>query len=168
MWKEIQELWRQVNGPWAVMMDFNCILNSNKRIRSPISMAKIREFRNCVGSYGLQDLKSTRAFFTWCNKQIRKSRVYNKIDRVLVNLDWDTMLPTSEIHYMNEGLYNHCPAIIRWEGAKQTRRKQFKYFNMWSKAAEFKEKVHDSWRIECRGRRMFQLYGKLSRLKSVL
>ncbi|KAK4708977.1 hypothetical protein R3W88_029902 [Solanum pinnatisectum] len=168
MWKEIQELWRQVNRAWAVMGDFNCVLNNNERIGSPISMAEIREFRNCVGSCGLQDLKFTGAFFTWCNKQIRESRVYNRIDRVLVNSDWDTMLPTSKVHYMNEGLYDHCPAIIRWEGAKQSKRKKFKYFYMWSKAAEFKEKVHNSWRLECRGRRMLQLYGKLNRLKPVL
>ncbi|KAK4713267.1 hypothetical protein R3W88_019174 [Solanum pinnatisectum] len=70
-------------------------------------MVEIREVRICVGSYGLQELKFTGAFFTWCNKQNRDIRVYNRIDRVLVNSDWNTMLPASEVHFMNEGLFDH-------------------------------------------------------------
>lgn len=61
-------------------------------------MAKIRDFKNYVGSCGLQDLDSTGAYYTWNNKQPGENRVYSKIDRVLVNEDRRSMLPASKVH----------------------------------------------------------------------
>lgn len=68
---------------------------------------------------------------------------------------------------MNEGLYNYCSAIINWDDGGQRTRKQFRYYNIWSLAPGFKKKVEDSWRKPIRGTSMYQLVGKLNRLKVV-
>ncbi|KAG5617788.1 hypothetical protein H5410_017612 [Solanum commersonii] len=43
-------------------------------IGRPITLAEIRDFRKCVDDNGLQDLKSTGAFYTWNNKQRGEDR----------------------------------------------------------------------------------------------
>lgn len=93
-------------------------------------MAKIRDFKKCVENCDLYDLKSTGAYFTWNNKQEGDDKVLSKIDRVLVNSGWLTLLPASTVHYTEEGLYDLCAAIISWEKGDNKKKKQFKYFNM--------------------------------------
>ncbi|XP_019258688.1 PREDICTED: uncharacterized protein LOC109236903 [Nicotiana attenuata] len=168
LWKDIEEIYKYNKGPWAVMGDFNNVLNTDERIGSKVIMAETKEFRQYVDTCCLQELKSTGAFYTWNNKQSGKDRVMSRIDRVLVNFDWMTMLPASTVHYMTEGLYDHSPAIISWDNRKQMGNKHFKYFNMWSMDPDFKDKVAESWSIGINGTKMYQIVGKLNRLEGVL
>ncbi|XP_060189094.1 uncharacterized protein LOC132618052 [Lycium barbarum] len=168
LWDAIQQINDRITGPWGIMGDFNCILKQEERLGSPVTLAEIREFTECVDRCGLQDLKSSVSYYTWSNKQKGDDRVYSKIDRVLVNTDWITLLPTSRVHFLNEGLFDHCPAIISWEDGNKGVVRQFKYFNMWSSAPDFKEKVERSWNEHSMGRKMFRVRGKMQRLKKVL
>ncbi|XP_070031877.1 uncharacterized protein [Nicotiana tomentosiformis] len=98
LWQDIKEVYDKINGLWAVMGDFNC------------------------------DLKSSRAFYTWNNKQ-------------------------EEQH--------------REEGNKKQNR-VFIYFNIWSQAPDFRERVVNGWKTKRRGTKMYELVGKLDNLKSAL
>ncbi|XP_047258946.1 uncharacterized protein LOC124891184 [Capsicum annuum] len=131
-------------------------------------MAEIIDFKVCVGQCGLQDLRSAGSFYTWSNKQQGVARVYSKIDRVLVNDEWVSNLPASKACFLQEGLYDHCPVLVHWEKHNMSRTRQFRYFNMWSLAPDFLRKIKSSWDERIVGRRMFQVVGKLNRLKSVL
>lgn len=75
-------------------------------------MAEVREFKYCVEACGLQDLRSSGSYCTWNNKQQGSDRVYSKIDRVLTNYECIMDIPASEVYFVNEGLFDHCPAII--------------------------------------------------------
>lgn len=99
-------------GAWAVMGDFNCVANWNERIGSPVSYSKMRDFRQCIGTCDLHDLKSSGAFYTWTNKHTDNSRVYSRIDRVLVSKEWITDLSDSEVHFGMRVLFDHCPTTI--------------------------------------------------------
>nr|XP_016460478.1 PREDICTED: uncharacterized protein LOC107783960 [Nicotiana tabacum] len=46
--------------------------------------------------------------------------------------------------------------------------RHFKYFNMWSMDPDFKDKVAESWNKEINGTKMYQIVGKVNRLKRVL
>ncbi|XP_070008393.1 uncharacterized protein [Nicotiana sylvestris] len=113
LWEEIKKINEQMRGPWAVMGYFNCVLN-REDMGSQVRMSEIRDFKNCVEECELQEMKSSGAFYTWNNKQRSEDRVYSRIDRVLINTEWIIILPNSEVHYRNEGTYDHSPAIIRW------------------------------------------------------
>lgn len=95
--------------------DFNCVLNIEERLGSPMTMAEVREFRECVGKCDLQNIRYSGSYYTWNNKQPGGNRVYSKIDRVLVNHECISDLPTSAAKFLHEGLYDHCPVIIHWD-----------------------------------------------------
>ncbi|XP_075096182.1 uncharacterized protein LOC142174296 [Nicotiana tabacum] len=168
LWKDIEEIYKCNKGPWAVMRDFNNMLNIDERIGSKVTVAEIKEFRQCVDTCCLQELKSTGAFYTWNNKQSGEDRVMSRIDRVLANFEWITVLHASTVHYMTEGLYDHSPTIISWDNRKLMGNRHFKYFNMWSMDPDFKDKVVESWNKKINGTKMYQIVGKLNRLKGVL
>ncbi|XP_075096511.1 uncharacterized protein LOC142174589 [Nicotiana tabacum] len=112
LWEDIKSIHQMVNGPWAIMGDFNSILSTEERVGSSVTMAKIREFKKCMEECSLQDMRSSGAYYTWSNKQPGDSRVMSKIDRVLINYEWTIKLPASEVHYMQLGLFYHAPSII--------------------------------------------------------
>ncbi|XP_075099405.1 uncharacterized protein LOC107783472 [Nicotiana tabacum] len=120
LWQELEKIHGVTKKPWAVMGDFNCVLNRDKRVGSPITVSEIKEFKECVGRCSLQELKSSGSFLTWNNKHGDNSRVHNRIDKVLVNGDWVMKLPGSEVHFGNEGLMDHCPALINWDQGPQS------------------------------------------------
>ncbi|XP_070002799.1 uncharacterized protein [Nicotiana sylvestris] len=130
-------------------------------------MSEIREFKQCVEECTLQDIKSSGAFFTWNNKHGGDDRVYSRIGRVLVNNEWILALPNSEVYYRNEGTFDYCPAIISWVG-EQKKQYMFRYFNMWSLAPDYMEKVKQGWKTTKKGTKMYKLVGKLNSLKSKL
>ncbi|KAG5577523.1 hypothetical protein H5410_057657 [Solanum commersonii] len=168
LWQDIIELNGQCNRAWAIMGDFNCVLHTNERIGNKVKMAEIKGFKMCMETCGMKDLKYSGAFYTWNNKESGAEKVYSKIDRVMVNCEWQDELPASEAHFIHEGLSDHSPAIIRWEDGSQRGKSRFKYYNMWSLAKEFKERVKESWIPRIQGRNMYRLVGKLNRLKKVL
>ncbi|XP_070021406.1 uncharacterized protein LOC142181303 [Nicotiana tabacum] len=168
LWEDINQIGAKMDEPWAVMGDFNCILNREERIGSRVTMAKTRDFKQCIEACGLKELRSSGAFFTWNNKQEGDSRVYSRIDKVLVNTECMTELSPSEVRFMHKGTYDHCPTIINWEGGNVKRKKLFRYFNMWSILPEFQIRVQEVRKKEIHGTKMYQLIGKLNRTKSVL
>ncbi|XP_016433077.2 uncharacterized protein LOC107759612 [Nicotiana tabacum] len=168
LWKEIMDIHNHTRGPWAVKGDFNSVLHKEDRVGSPVTVAEIRDSRQCYDLCYFQELKSAGAYYTWNNKQSGVDRVLRKIDRILANIGWLSQLPTSMVNYMTEGLFDHSPAMINWENENQRINRPFKYFNIWSMDPEFKNKVGDRWIIKIRGTKMYQLVGKLNRLKRVL
>ncbi|XP_070009962.1 uncharacterized protein [Nicotiana sylvestris] len=79
-----------------------------------------------------------------------------------------TGLPASEVHFMNKGIYDHCPTIINWEGGNAEKKRQFIYFNMLSVIPEFQTRVQEVCEKNIQGAQMYKLVGKLNRTKSVL
>ncbi|XP_059278022.1 uncharacterized protein LOC132032416 [Lycium ferocissimum] len=150
------------------MGDFNCVLNREDSIGSPVTMVEMRKFMDCVDTCDMMEMTSSRTFYTWCNKQNGEAKVYSRIDRVLINNAWITRLPHSAVHYRSEGLYDHCPAVIRWQDNVRKNGRMFRYFNMWSSATDFKDRVEAGWRTTKRGTKMFELVGKMNNLKSTL
>ncbi|XP_074265657.1 uncharacterized protein LOC141588101 [Silene latifolia] len=155
-------------GPWGVCGDFNCVLNFNERIGREVSWADIAEFRDCVTVCGLMDIKGQGAFFTWNNKHAPSSRGFSRIDRFLVNDEWMDLYPDAYVHFLPEGLFDHNPCVYYRRNSGVQRKRQFKYYNMWSLYPEFKNVVHNSWNVYIPGTPMYQVVTKLKNLKGPL
>ncbi|XP_059283230.1 uncharacterized protein LOC132036850 [Lycium ferocissimum] len=166
-WPDIRRLQGKMIGPWAIMGDYNYVMERTERIGTPVTMAEIRDMRQCMEECELSELKSSGAYFTWCNKHSADKKVFSRIDRVVTNNDWVIDLPDSEVHFMNLGLYDHSPRIIQWEGGTK-QRQPFRYFNMWRLDPEYKLKVQGGWNTDRRRTKMYELVAKLNKLKGVL
>ncbi|XP_074308496.1 uncharacterized protein LOC141643297 [Silene latifolia] len=87
LWDSLTAMAPQV-GPWVVMGDFNIVRYSHEKIGNlPAHLPDMLDFNNCLSSCGLDDMQGTGNDFTWFNKQNPSTRVYSKLDRILVNGD---------------------------------------------------------------------------------
>ena len=83
----------------------------------------------------------------------------------MVNEEWISQFPWSHAHFMPEGLYDHCPCIIRFSEEIIRRTRPFKYFNMWKLDDNFEATVEGVWRLQLNGNKMFKVVSKLKLLK---
>ncbi|XP_074304581.1 uncharacterized protein LOC141639326 [Silene latifolia] len=153
-----------VTGPWLVLGDFNNVLFSNERLGKIVKDNEMAPFLSAVNNCGLQDMKTTGAFFTWNNKQASATRVFSRIDRVLVNgdllKDWSDWFA----HYQPEGEFDRCPCIVSCGDRSSGTKKPFKFFNMWTKVEDFGTLVTQHWQMQIQGTPMFKMVRKLKLL----
>uniref|UniRef100_A0A803PDG0 Reverse transcriptase domain-containing protein n=1 Tax=Cannabis sativa TaxID=3483 RepID=A0A803PDG0_CANSA len=164
LWKEMTTI--KVKESWLVLGDFNDILEKGERIGKKESYSHSK-FKECVIECQLEDVKQSGSFFTWKNKQKGEDRVYSKIDRIMANQRWLATFLNAEAMFLNEGLFDHTPALLTVYPTTSSSRKPFKYFRMWSSYPSFKQSVEDVWKVNVPGTNMFQVVTKLKALKKV-
>ncbi|XP_074314000.1 uncharacterized protein LOC141649204 [Silene latifolia] len=128
----------------------------------------MEDFQACVDHCALLDSPATGSFYTWNNKQEPSTRVYSRLDRVLVNQEWLQVRPDAYANFFNDGYFDHSPCIIQDSTTSFAGRKSFKFFNMWSKVPEFLPCVQHIWNTKWQGTKMFQVVMKLKSLKQPL
>lgn len=76
---------------------------------------------------GLEDVNYGGCRYTWSNKQDGDDRIYSKIDRVLANKAWLSMFANAEVNFMNEGLFDYSPEVLRIQPDVYWGKKLFRY-----------------------------------------
>ncbi|XP_074271551.1 uncharacterized protein LOC141595482 [Silene latifolia] len=148
--------------------DFNSLLNFNEILGSEVLWFEIRGFRHYVEYCGVTDIQAYGSYFTWNNKHSPSTRVFSRIDRCLINIEWSYLCPVSIAFFMNEGTFDHCPCICQRRNTVQNRRPSFKYFNMWIMDPSFIHIITLEWSKPISGVKMFQVVYKLKALKQPL
>ncbi|XP_074305620.1 uncharacterized protein LOC141640841 [Silene latifolia] len=121
LWDSLRQYQKDVRGPWIVGGDFNAIMAINERIRGAlITNAEMAPLAHVVQDCQSEDLGARGSIYTWTNTHEYGTKVYIRLDRVMVNVYWVDMLPDSYVHYLPEGLFDHCPGLIHFVGEFQT------------------------------------------------
>ncbi|XP_074298970.1 uncharacterized protein LOC141629962 [Silene latifolia] len=168
LWNNLIRIAGSTQGPWAVAGDFNCVLNADERIGGAFSRTDAEPFLNCIHQCELIDSPAMGATYTWNNKQCPADRVYSKLDRWLINQEWQNSFPDLIAQFLPEGLFDHTPCLVSNGSQQNVKVRPFKYFNMWSRAPNFHEVVQEGWQCHNKGTKMFELVKKLKNLKPLL
>ncbi|XP_074291219.1 uncharacterized protein LOC141617994 [Silene latifolia] len=155
---------------WTISLggDFNCVLTGTERLGGPVSNAEADPFQACLNTCGLTDLKATGAYYTWNNKQPPETRVYSRLDRMLLNQEWIHSFPNLFANFLPEGMFDHTPCLVSESPTLGIRKRSFKVFNIWSTTPGFLECVNTNWRNSVYGTKMYKVVRKLKLLKPVL
>ncbi|XP_074277574.1 uncharacterized protein LOC141601209 [Silene latifolia] len=148
-----QSLWNSLiqqshqTGPWVVMGDFNIVRYAHEKIsNTPPDLTDMTDFNSFLSECGLDDMHGSGIDFTWFNKQEVNTRVYSKLDRVLINADWLISFTQTTAQFLPPGIYDHCPALLSFS-KDPLPKKQFKFLNCWIDHPEFLTKVAEAWQI---------------------
>ncbi|XP_020266638.1 uncharacterized protein LOC109842142 [Asparagus officinalis] len=170
LWEDLLNFKRNVNYPWLVGGDFNAITKSDEKIGgAQITDTGADDFQSFITSSQLMHIKTTGCFFTWCNKQDSSTRIWSRLDRILVNEDWIQKYTISQVEYLVPLCSDHSQGLINVvDDNVAIGKKPFKFFSMWAKHPDFLRMVNSIWNDEIRGYNMFRFYSKLKNLKPAL
>ncbi|XP_074300580.1 uncharacterized protein LOC141631859 [Silene latifolia] len=145
LWANLKRINGFTQGPWVIGGDFNCVRTGNERLGGNVSAAKSEPFIDCLAECNMMDIPTVGAFFTWNNKQPPSTRVYSRIDRLVVNHDWLLHYPNYYANFLPEGMFDHNPCL--------------------GSSPVFLDCVAKRWNHEFFGTRMYRLVRKLKSLK---
>ncbi|XP_074265992.1 uncharacterized protein LOC141588449 [Silene latifolia] len=167
LWHSLRQFAGNVT-PWVAMGDFNVIryLHENISHNSHVQ-SELVDFNECLIQCGLDDMNGSSCEYTWYNKQDAQTRVYTKLDRVLVNDKWKELFANTSAQFMDPGVSDRSPALLRFHGDIRPS-KRFKFLNCWVEHPDFHKIVAEAWSCDITGNSMFRLMGKLKAVKKKL
>lgn len=117
---------------------------------------------------GLVDLNFRGNTFTWWNKR-KSTPVAKKLDRILVNDEWNSLFPSSLGQFGEPCFSDHACCEVRLETASPRRKKPFRFYNFLLKNQKFLPLVCLHWfSFNSVGSSMFRVSQKLKALKHII
>ncbi|XP_020249336.1 uncharacterized protein LOC109826732 [Asparagus officinalis] len=157
------------NSPWLLCGDFNTMTSNEEKIGGvTLSDADTKDFCEFIDNNQLVHLKNTGCFFTWNNKQEANARVWSRLDRALVNDTWINSFNSSHVEFLLPSFSDHSPALVSILEDCLQGKKPFRFFNMWTKHANYLSTVATIWQMHVEGYKMFSVVTKLKNLKYAL
>lgn len=113
VWYEVASLATHsaiANKPWAVLGDFNQILNNREHSTAEeTSLSRgMRQLNDCLITSNLDDLTFCGNTYTWWNYRAAEP-IAKKLDRVLVNEDCSVLVPESYGYFGKPDFSDHSP-----------------------------------------------------------
>ncbi|XP_020266656.1 uncharacterized protein LOC109842161 [Asparagus officinalis] len=153
LWQELQGFKLSVDCPWLVGGDFNAITNGDEKLGgAPTTGADTDDFQHFISSNQLE----------------ADTRVWSRLDRVLVNDLWILQYTTSQVDFLQPVCSDHSPALLTVGDDDFQVKKPFKFFKMWTKHIEYLSIVKSIWQQDVQGYYMYKLSSKLKMLKPAL
>ncbi|XP_074283032.1 uncharacterized protein LOC141607579 [Silene latifolia] len=87
---------------------------------------------------------------------------------MLVNQEWLHSFPKFFAIFLPEGMFDHTPCLVSESPTLGSRKRSFKYFNIWCTASGFLDSVSMNWRKSVYGTKMYRVVRKLKFLKPAL
>jgi hypothetical protein len=138
---ELASIAGNVSGPWAVLGDFNLLQNPTDRSNNNFDARDADLFNSWINDAGLIEIPLLDRLFTWSNNQ--PSPILARLDRVLVNTMWNSVLPDSSLHSFTRATSDHVPLL----SASSTTPKPaiFRFSNHWISHVSFGPLVTSNW-----------------------
>ncbi|XP_020686133.1 uncharacterized protein LOC110102230, partial [Dendrobium catenatum] len=151
--KERESLWKQLNDcmevtiPSIIGGDFNCIIDKEeKRGGKRFLFSKgPREMKSFMVNSDFHDIGSMGPRFTWCNNKEGTSRIWERLDRCILNSVAIQMLPMAIIKHLARVASDHSPIVLSMKDRICGENKVFKFEDIWRSYPAVKNIVYNSW-----------------------
>lgn len=102
-------------------------------------MARMFDFQEFITHNGRMDTGFIGDIFTWCNNRKGAQRIWQRLDRVLCNLQAHNIFPCLSIHHLDRSSSDHTPLWINFTDLQQTGKRPFIFQRMWLDHLSFRE-----------------------------
>ncbi|XP_060968731.1 uncharacterized protein LOC133036230 [Cannabis sativa] len=158
-----------LNRPWLILGDFNAMFNFQDRNGGKQILTKdIEDAQKWLSLGQVEEVSCSGAFYTWTNKHDMGTRIFSKLDRVLINEDWLDQFPNTEACFKWDCISDHSYCIVKSNRIGNVGIKPFRYCNHWSFHSCFREWVLCCWNKFSDANTVGELVKKMLRVKHVL
>lgn len=111
-WDLLRHLSRDVNLPWCLVGDFNNVTSQlDKKGGAVYPDHLVEGFNNCLLETELQDLDIIGHQFTWERGRNTDQWIDIRLDRVLVNTQWNNMFNLTKVYNLEGSPSDHSPLL---------------------------------------------------------
>ncbi|XP_075080450.1 uncharacterized protein LOC107802319 [Nicotiana tabacum] len=149
--------------------DFNVVLREKEKIGGlPVYPSEYEDFAFYVNSCGLFDLGYKGSPFTWWNGRPNEECIFKRLDKILVNMPFQSLFPTIEVEQLIRTGSDHAPLLMSYGEEAMKFVKPFKFLNFWAKHETFLDMVKKNWMANFIGDPFLMFKQKLKRVNIAL
>ncbi|XP_042972959.1 uncharacterized protein LOC122304761 [Carya illinoinensis] len=155
--------------PWLIGGDFNIIRADAEKIGGVFKAPRAKaDFNRWINDCALIDPPRKGNQLSWCNGRIGGRRIWARLDRILVNLQFINLFEGSSYRYLPRSSSDHAPMLFDLFMKNQHIMKPFRFLRMWGSHEGFLPLVRQCWEGDVDGCAMVRIKIKLKRLKGEL
>ncbi|XP_072150088.1 uncharacterized protein [Setaria viridis] len=139
---ELRAVHACVPPAWMIAGDFNLILEMADKNNTNINRRNMGRFRRFVDELLLKDIYLHGRRYTWSNE--RSTPTMEKLDQVLVTVDWEERFPFCFLQPLSSGISDHCPLLLSTNAATNAKRR-FHFEAWWLKLPGYIDVVSSAW-----------------------
>ncbi|XP_020674625.2 uncharacterized protein LOC110093913 [Dendrobium catenatum] len=151
--KERSDLWNHLEKslendiPSIIGGDFNCITNKEeKRCGKRFLFSKgPREMKGFMMNANFHDVGYVGPRFTWCNNKEGASRIWERLDRCMVNSVAIQKIPLVVTRHLARLASDNCPIVIKMDEKVRLKSKAISFEDTWRSYSTAKSIVFHSW-----------------------
>ncbi|XP_060183152.1 uncharacterized protein LOC132613118 [Lycium barbarum] len=169
LWDDIYNLANHNNLPWLIGGYFNVIMNEEEKIGGlPVYPAEYEDFAFCVNSCELSEVEFRGSPFTWWNGRAGHDCIFKRLDRILVNQQFQDWLGNMSMEHLSRTRSEHAPLLLSASDQSQEYHKQFRFLKFWLEHETFMQIVEQHWKTEYVGDSFITFKLKMKNLKTAL
>jgi hypothetical protein len=125
------------------------------------SDSQIAQFQGCLDDCGLMDVGFSGPMFTWSNKQVEHDLVRVRLDRAVVNGEFQDLFDDLSVENLITTTSDHSAILIRLQnvGRPADRRSMqtgFRYEAAWIRAPDYRDTLEKAWEASSDGSHSLQ------------
>lgn len=99
--------------PWVVASNFNEVLmGEDKYGGRPVNISRALRFQECMDTCRLIDIDFSKPHFTWSNHRPLTDLIQERIDRVFLNVKWNSIYLEANVRHLERVQSDHCPILV--------------------------------------------------------
>ncbi|KAL6174610.1 hypothetical protein ACLB2K_051256 [Fragaria x ananassa] len=147
LWNDLSLLSPTDNSSWVLMGDFNIIISPEEKLGGIGGVSNFMlNFSTFLNNNGLVSLQATGLPFTWTNKHVDDTVIFERLDRAVSNANFLLNYPDSRLENLPIISSDHGPICLTLENPKRKSRKPFRFEAIWLSHHSFKPLVENIWK----------------------
>jgi hypothetical protein len=135
--------------PSLIGGDFNILRFAAEKNKGGGTTRFSDEFNSIISKFALRELPLSGGMFTWSNNQ--ENPTLEKLDRILINHDWENFFPLSSARKIPRVMSDHNPIILDTKENVEVRSREFRFEKSWLLQPDFQLRVEKAWKTPVRG-----------------
>ncbi|XP_060182548.1 uncharacterized protein LOC132612262 [Lycium barbarum] len=169
LWDSLATVSANIDAPWCIGGDFNVIMDSNEKMGGlPHRAYKSIDFISCMDQCGVTDIGFVGSKYTWCNNWEPRYKIRKRLDRILVNDQWEQKFQKNMVKHLARTGSDHRPLLLKCQDTSNNFISYFRFLNFWTEQEDFLEVVQNVWDENIPGNAMWRLHQKLKLLSKRL
>lgn len=147
LWNDLSLLSPTDNSSWVLMGDFNIIISPEEKLGGIGGVSNFMlNFSTFLNNNGLVSLQATGLPFTWTNKHVDDTVIFERLDRAISNANFLLNYPDSRLENLPIISSDHGPICLTLENPKRKSSKPFRFEAIWLSHHSFKPLVENIWK----------------------
>ena len=168
VWHKLKSLKCGAHSNWLCIGDFNQVLKQDEKfafhqgnlVGAPLFQQVIDELQLC-------DLAASRQRFTWMNNRDDEDFVMERLDRAFASIDWVNSYPLYSLRNLLIIRSDHGPFILDLEVQGPSRKRPFRFEQMWLTHPGCREMIQQAWDVQSHGSRAVRLRNKILNVRRI-